>query len=43
MKVFFIIEEVRNITTQSILGLAREPNEILIGKAQKLFIVTWVQ
>ena len=36
-------EEVRNITTQSILSLAGDPYSILIGKAQKLFLVILVQ
>ena len=40
---WYMPEEVRNITTQPILGLAVDPYGILIGKVPKFFCVTWVQ
>ena len=38
-----IPEEVRRITTQSILSYAGDTYVILIGKAPRLFLVTWIQ
>ena len=39
----YILEEVRDITTQPILILAGDPEGILIGEAPKLSFVTWAQ
>ena len=36
-------EEVRNITTQSIINYAGDTYGILIGKIPNFFLVTWVQ